>query len=311
MVDLPLHRKYRPKNLDEMIGNESLIESLKTVVDRNVTTLLFRGPHGCGKTTLARIVATAWGAREDKDILEYNVAKQGGINEARQIIENVRYIPFGGKAKVYILDEVQGGDPRARKGFQNALLKTLEEPPKNTYFILCTTEPEQLLATVRSRCTQFQVRTLNIPEITKLIRRVLVAEERRGFPKEGLQEIAYASDGCPRDALVILDAVIDIKDDEALLKAIKDYTLEKFEIVALFNALLSKSTKWSDMAKLIKTIDEDPETIRYAILTRMTNILLSGKEHDRAMFILEEFKNTFIYTKKAGLVSACYTICNL
>jgi DNA polymerase-3 subunit gamma/tau len=310
LENLPLHRKYRPQELDQFIGNDSLIESLKTVIERNITTILFRGPRGCGKTSLARIVAKKWGAREN-DIFEYNVAKQGGIAEARSIIETVRFIPFGGKAKVYILDEVQGGDPRARKGFQNALLKTLEEPPKKVYFILCTTEPEQLLPTVRSRCTQFQVSSLGLPDLTTLIEHVLDGEGRENFPEDAIREITFAADGCPRDALVTLDAVIDIEDDKALLKAVKDFSYEKTEIVALFNGLLKRSTKWKDLAKIIKGIDEDPEIIRYAVLTRMANILLSGKEHDRAALIIEEFKDTFIYSKKAGLVSACYGVHSL
>lgn len=310
-MKLPLHRKYRPQTFEEIIGNVSLVESLKTVLEKDScpSTFLFQGPSGSGKTTLARIIAKEVGAR-DQDIKELNIAKQGGINAARDLLDNIRYKPFGGKAKVYILNECHGGDKKARENFQNAMLEVLEEPPKNTYFILCTTEPEKLLKTVRNRCTTYQVRLLRRTELIKLIKRVLIEEKRRKFPKEAIEQISKAADGCPRQALVILDSVIDIKNDEKILSAIIDFSSEKAEIVELFNALLKK-TSWKDMAKILKNIDENPERLRYAILTRMTNILLSGKKSDKAFLVIDEFKESFMYTKKAGLVSACYSVINM
>ena len=198
---------------------------------------------------------------------------------------------------------------RSTMDFQNAMLKILEEPPKNTYFILCTTEPEKLLKTIRNRCTTYQVRYLTIPESAKLINRVIIEEKRRRFPKEAIQEIAFAADGCPRDCLKILDSVIDIEDDKELVEAIKDFSLEKKEVIDLCRALLAKK-KWKEVSGLIKSISDEPENTRYAVLGYMASVLLN-KPNDSAAIIIEEFKDSFMYTKRAGLVSACYAVCNL
>lgn len=307
MSKLPLHLKYRPSTFAEVLGNDSLIESLQAVLNKKnrPTTYLLQGPSGTGKTTIARIIAKEVGAR-DQDIKELNIADTRGIDAARTIIENARFMSLGGKAKVYILDEVAN----ATMNFFEALLKILEEPPRKTYFILCTTDPQKLPVTIRNRCTICQVSSLRRNELIKLIKDVLIEEGRRKFPKEGIEKIAIVVDGCPRQALVVLDSVIDIEDDSKLLSAINDFSFEQAEIIELFNALLKK-TKWSEMAKILKNIDEDPERLRYAILTRMTNILLSGKQSDRAFLIIDEFKDSFIYTKKAGLVSACYSVINM
>jgi DNA polymerase-3 subunit gamma/tau len=307
MEKFPLHLKYRPQNFEEIIGNVSLIESLKTVLDKDscLSTFLFQGPSGSGKTTIARIIAKEVGARA-QDIKELNIADTRGIDAARAIIENARFMPFGGRAKVYILDETH----KSTADFQNALLKILEEPPKNTYFILCTTEPEKLLKTVRNRCTIYQVRLLRRTELIKLIKRVLVEEKRRKFPKEAVEQIAIAAEGCPRQTLVILDSVIDMKDDEKLLSAINDFSIHKEEVIELCRALLQKKS-WKDISKIIKGIEEEPENVRYAVLGYLSSVLLSGKQSDRAFLIIEEFKEPFMYTKKAGLVSACYSVVNM
>ena len=160
-----------------------------------------------------------------------------------------------------------------------------------------------------NRCTTFQVRSLNFNEIAKLIKSVLIEEGRRGFPKDGIQEIAYASDGCPREALKILDSVIDIKDDEELIAAINDFSVGKKEIIELCRALIN-GAKWKDISNIIKLLDDEPESIRYAVIGYMASVLLN-KPSDRAYLIIDEFKNSFMYTRKAGLVSACYAICNI
>lgn len=306
MPNLPLHRKYRPTDFAQMIGNKSLIESLQTILskDKGVTTILLQGPSGCGKTTLARIIAKHLGA-ENQYIKELNISDTRGIDAARSIIRNAQYQPFKGDCNVYILNEVH----KSTNEFQNAMLEILEEPPKNTYFILCTTDPDKLLKTVRTRCTTYQVRKLRTSEITKLINHVLQEEDIKKFSKKAIREIAYAADGCPREALKILDSVVDIRDEDKLLSAINDFSTTKKEVIELCRALLN-GEKWKKVGDIIKGLDEEPEDIRYSVLGYMSTVLIN-KPSDRAFLIIEEFKPSFMYTKKAGLISACYTIANL
>jgi len=306
MKNLPLHRKYRPTDFAQMIGNKSLIESLQTALfkGKGITTFLFQGPSGAGKTTLARIVGKHLGA-EDQYIKELNISNTRGIDAARNIIKNAQYQPFKGSCNVYILNECH----KSTNEFQNAMLEILEEPPKNTYFILCTTEPEKLLITVKNRCTTYQVRNLRISEITKLITFVLQEEGNKKFPKKAIREIAYAADGCPRESLKILDSVIDIRDEEKLLSAVNAFSIAKKEVIELCRALLN-GDKWKKVSDIIKELDDEPENVRYAILKYMSTVLLN-KPSNRAFLIIEEFKSSFMYTKKAGLISACYTICNM
>lgn len=306
MEKLSLHLAYRPTTFDEIIGNVSLIESLKTVLEKDScpSTFLFQGPSGSGKTTIARIIAKEVGARE-QDVKELNIADTRGIDAARKIIENARFMPFGGVAKVYILDETH----KSTADFQNALLKILEEPPKNTYFILCTTEPEKLLKTVRNRCTTYQVNSLRRSELVKLIKKVVMGESRRKFPKEAVEKISIAADGCPRQALVILDSVIGM-ENEKIENAVNNFSFHKENVIELCRALL-QGKKWKEVTGIIKGIEEEPENVRYAVLGYMSNVLLSGKQSDRAFLVIDEFKESFIYTKKAGLISACYSICSM
>lgn len=304
MKNLPLHLKYRPNNFDEIQGNTSLIESLKAILkeENKPKTYLLQGLSGAGKTTLARIIGKEVGAR-DRDIKELNIADVRGIDAARNIIENARYMPLGGKAKVYILDEVAN----ATNNFFEALLKTLEEPPKNSYFVLCTTDPQKLPKTIKNRCTVYQVEPLRKNELIKLIKKVLIEEKRRKFPKDAIEKIAKIADGCPRQALVVLGSVINM-NNESLLSAINDFSVYKEEVFELCRALL-KGRSWKEVAKIIKGIDEEPESVRYVVLNYMSKVLLGGGVNNRAFLINEEFGKTFIYSRKSGLVNACYALC--
>jgi len=176
MKNLPLQLKYRPKNFENFIGNNSTITALKSSLDKKtVRCYLIHGKSGCGKTTLARIIATKLGAT-DRDIKELNVSNQRGIDKARKIITLTIYRPLGG-VRVFILDEAH----RSTVDFQNAMLKIMEEPPKGNYFVLCTTEPEKLLETIKNRCSIFHVRELSIDEITILLNYVIKEEGRESF----------------------------------------------------------------------------------------------------------------------------------
>ena len=189
---------------------------------------------------------------------------------------------------------------------QNALLKLLEDTPKHVYFILCTTEPEKLIKTIRTRCTTYQVSPLNSHQMVRLLKRVCKGEgvELGG---EVLRKIIKVSEGIPRQALVLLDSVIDIEGEEEQLKAIEDFRVKRTAVVDLCRALL-KRERWVQVVEILRGLEDDPENVRYAVLGYMSSVLLKGKENDRAAEIMEQFLDSFMYSGRAGLVYACYTL---
>jgi len=304
---MPLHIDYRPKNLDEMIGNESTISSLKTVLGREDKphAFMFTGPKGCGKTTLARIVSDMVGCTKD-GLNEYNTANTRGIDTIRDIDRSCRYAPLSGGSVLYLMDECH----KLTNDAQNALLKLLEEPPKHVYFCLCTTNPEKVIDTVKDRCQIYKVRLLTSMQIKKLLRRVLKSEKIKRFPMEAVSEIARISEGTPRRALVVLDGVIDIEDDKELMEAISEALISEQEVRDLCRLLIDvpRVSKWKEVSKLLKGIEEEPEQIRYAILGYFNTAILNsnGDAAERIDILIDCFQDSYIYTGKAGLSSSCY-----
>jgi DNA polymerase III subunit gamma/tau len=236
-----------------------------------------------------------------KDFAELNAANVRGIDTIREIDKTCRFAPMMSSCRIFLLDEAH----KLTKDAQNALLKLLEDTPSHVYFFLCTTEPEKLIPTIRNRCTHFQVSSLPDRTIVSLLKDIC-EKEKVDLPKEALSEIAKISEGSPRQALVILDSVIDIETDEDLLKAIQDYSVRQSGIFDLSNALLVKS-KWKDVIKILSSLDMEPENVRYSILGIMNSKLMKG-ENKRASYIIEEFLDSFMYSKKAGLTNACYRV---
>lgn len=298
---MPFHIDYRPKDFDEVIGNKMIVKSLQSMLAKEDPphVYLFHGASGCGKTTFARIIASKLGCSQH-DYLEINAGNNRGIDTARDVIKNINYAPLAGKSKFILLDEVH----QTTKDFQNALLKPLEDTPAHVYFVLCTTDPQKLLITVRKRCMMFEVRELNDKQMLKLLHNV-VAEEEAKYHSDVILRIIDKADGCPRTALILLEQIISLSPKEQK-KAIKVFKTQDEQVIDLCRALLNKE-KWVRVAKLLKGIDEEPEKIRYAVLGYMTSVLLgSEKGNARAAVIINNFKDTFYNTLKAGLVFACF-----
>ena len=305
-MTLSLPRKYRPKELTEIIGNKSLIESLETILSRDdgiPSSFLLYGPSGCGKTTLARIIAKELNANE-KDIKQLNISNTRGIDAARSIIEMCKFKPLGGSKKVIVLNEVHKGTNE----FFNAMLEILEEPPEQVHFILCTTEPEKLLKTIKTRCTEFRVSELTKNESKELLTRTLEGEGVFDFPDRAIKAIIKVAEGCPREILKILDTVIDIEDDETLIAAIEKHIVNEAEIKELCQALINKSG-WKSVSAILKNLDEEPETIRRSVIGYMNATLLNTGNAKIAL-IMDCFTENYFNTGKAGLTLSCFYALN-
>lgn len=205
-----LYRKYRPESFAEVRDQDHIVSVLKGAIEKGEIphALLFSGTRGTGKTTLARIFASAIGT-SDMDLYEIDAASNRGIDDIRELKEAVHTLPYESEQKVYIIDEVH----MLTKEAFNALLKTLEEPPAHVVFILATTEVEKLLDTILSRC---QVFTMRSPSRAVLAAAVTDVAQKEGFTlhPDAADLIAIAADGSFRDALGVTQKVIMASGDQ-------------------------------------------------------------------------------------------------
>ncbi|OOB80099.1 MAG: DNA polymerase III, subunit gamma and tau [Epulopiscium sp. Nuni2H_MBin003] len=233
MSYLTLYRKYRPKKFADLVGQEHITRTLSNQIKLNriAHAYLFTGGRGTGKTTVAKIFAKAINCDTPIDgmsclecetcqkidsgaginIVEMDAASHNGVDDIRDINEQVRYTPTVGKYKVYIIDEVH----MLSNAAFNAMLKTLEEPPSYVVFILATTDPQKIPATVLSRCQRYDFRRISTKDITQCLEEYM-HNENVAIALEALEFIARLADGGMRDALSILEQCISFYNDEAI-----------------------------------------------------------------------------------------------
>lgn len=299
---MSLHLKYRPRSLDEVYGNEQTIESLKTTLDRedHPHSYLFHGPTGCGKTTLGRIVAKELGC-SDEDYREVDSADFRGIDTIREMRKQSQFKPLKGSCRVWLLDECH----KLSNDAQNALLKALEDTPKHVYYILCTTDPQKLINTIRGRCSQYQVNPLNDKQMFKLLR-YIVKQEEENLQKQIYEQIIQDSLGHPRNALQILAQVLSVESDKRLEVAKQQAELQS-QSIELCRALIQGSS-WKKVAAILSGLkDQDPEGIRRQVLGYCQSVLLNDMNM-QAGKIMEEFIEPFYNTGFPGLVFACFSV---
>jgi len=212
MSDTALYRKYRPQKFAEVLGQEHIVKVLESAIDLDHIShaYIFSGSRGTGKTSVARILAREIGTSPN-DIYEIDAASNTGVDNIRELNESVNTLPFESKYKVYILDEAH----MLSKGAWNALLKTLEEPPKHVIFVLATTEFEKIPETVISRCQTFSFKK----PTQKVLKDVVTAiAKKEGFVLEPASAdlIAMLGDGSFRDAQSILQKIIGSSKDKKI-----------------------------------------------------------------------------------------------
>lgn len=268
-----LYRKYRPLNLDEVVGQQVIVKTLKNAILNNQLShaYLFTGPRGTGKTSIAKILARTINCtnlndttpcnkcvnctqnlNQPVDIIEIDAASNNGVDEIRELKSKVNLVPTINKYKVYIIDEVH----MLTTGAFNALLKTLEEPPAHIIFILATTEPHKIPMTILSRCQRFDFKRISNQDLVKRLEYV-VDQEKIKIEKNCLEEIARLSNGGMRDALSILDQVNAYVDDQIKIEQIHEIngTLTPVEIK---NFILNiKNKKLEEILELIEQYDNN------------------------------------------------------
>lgn len=252
-----LARKWRPRNFQDMVGQQHVLQALTNALDHNRLhhAYLFTGTRGVGKTTLARILAkcvncelgvsskpcsacsacTSIDEGRFMDLIEVDAASRAKVDETRDLMDNVQYAPGVGRYKVYLIDEVH----MFSKHSFNALLKTLEEPPPHVLFLLATTEARQIPITILSRCLQFNLKMLNVEQIEQQLERILSAEKIES-DAASRHLIAMAADGSLRDALSLLDQAIAYgagRLQEAQVRAMLG-TIDSVELMGLLEALV-------------------------------------------------------------------------
>lgn len=265
-----LARKWRPGSFNEVVGQQHILQSLAHALDsdRLHHALLFTGTRGVGKTTIARILAKALNCEQgigsnpcgqcenclavDEgrfiDLIEVDAASKTGVDDMRELLDNVQYLPSVGRFKVYLIDEVH----MLSKSSFNALLKTLEEPPDHVKFLLATTDPQKLPVTVLSRCLQFNLKRLDPAQIKSQLVSILETEKIEG-DDEALDLLAACADGSMRDALSLLDQAIAFGSGSVQAKDVRKMlgSIEQTYIHALVESLANDDTE-----ALFRAIDD-------------------------------------------------------
>jgi DNA polymerase-3 subunit gamma/tau len=307
---LVLARKWRPQTFEDVVGQEHITRTLRNAIasGRIGHAFLFIGSRGIGKTTTARVLAKALNcnavdsptpdpcgvcdncatiaAGNNIDVVEIDGASNNGVDDIRQIRENIRLVPSRSRYKIYIIDEVHQLSP----GAFNALLKTLEEPPAHAVFILATTEAAKIPATIVSRCQRYDFRRVGLDGIRGLLRRILQAE-KIACSEEALNAIARAADGGVRDAQSILEQLISFCGDTITFQDVYDVLgLVDWRVLhELCDAILDKNVaRQLEIVEEVVVIGKDLSRFVQDLLQYFRNLLVCKTADAKRLIALPE-----------------------
>ena len=299
-----LYRTYRPARFSEVVGQEYIVKTLVNAIRNNkiAHAYLFAGPRGTGKTSVAKLFAKAINCPNFKneacddcenckaylegthpDIIELDAASNNGVDDIREIIEQVPYAPLLGKYKVYIIDEVHMLTTQAF----NALLKTLEEPPAHVIFILATTDPQKVIPTVLSRCQRYNFSKISLYEIKKRMMNIL-DKEQIPYNEKAAEELSRMAEGGMRDALSLLEQCLSYNPDGLKLEDVEH--------------IFGLTSVAEEVSLYLKIHDQKISEV----ISRMREIYAAGADTKRlAVDLLDIVKDVLIYSDqgKANLLT--------
>lgn len=312
-----LYRKYRPTNFEEVCGQEVVIKSFENAINNNLLShaYLFSGPRGTGKTSVAKIIGktincssrngilpcnkcvncTQFNNNETNDIIEIDAASNNGVDEIRELKSKVNLVPSSGNYKIYIIDEVH----MLTTGAFNALLKTLEEPPKHVIFILATTDPHKVPSTILSRCQRFEFKKIPVTKIKNRLKEIALKENIQ-VEDEALEEISRLSDGGLRDAISLFDQSIAYSNEKITIDDIHEMngTISQKDLKEIICNILDKDILsvlnkfdiYNDKGKnLVKLTEEMLLFLRNLLLIKTVPSYFENKEEVKEIY--ENLKN--------------------